>query len=88
MAKVYTVVLTNKAKKNLEKIPVSLRKKINFIGYSLSVDPYLGKKLKGEYGEYRSIRVGTYRIIYRIDQEIVTIFIITIAHRQSVYKDL
>ncbi|MGH7230273.1 MAG: type II toxin-antitoxin system RelE family toxin, partial [Nitrospiraceae bacterium] len=31
----------------------------------LSVDPLLGKNLKGEFEDLRSYRVGAYRIVYR-----------------------
>lgn len=43
------------------------------------------KALKGEYhGKYR-LRVGQYRIIYRIEHEVITITIIRIGHRKEVY---
>jgi len=43
------------------------------------------KKLKGESGLYR-IRVGTYRVIYEVHKEEITIFIIKIGHRKNVYR--
>ena len=43
------------------------------------------KALKGEHsGKYR-LRVGDYRIIYRLQNEIITITIIRIGHRKEVY---
>jgi len=43
------------------------------------------KALKGEYaGKYR-LRVGAYRVIYRIQHEIITITIVRIGHRKEVY---
>jgi len=43
------------------------------------------KALQGEYtGKYR-LRVGVYRIIYRLEREIITITIVRIGHRKEVY---
>jgi len=43
------------------------------------------KALKGEYaGKYR-LRVGAYRVIYRIQHEVITITIVRIGHRKEVY---
>ena len=54
--------------------------------YSLADNPrpYGYKKLRGESG-YR-IRVGDYRIVYEIFDDIVTVEIIKINHRKEVYK--
>ena len=41
-------------------------------------------KLKGEKA-YR-IRVGNYRIIYEIDDGIVTVTVVSIGHRKDIYK--
>jgi len=43
------------------------------------------KKLQGVENTYR-LRVGNYRIIYRVLNEKVIIEVINIGHRQEVYK--
>jgi len=43
------------------------------------------KKLQGEVDHFR-IRVGDYRIIYRIDGHRVVIVIVQIGHRRDVYR--
>jgi mRNA interferase RelE/StbE len=43
------------------------------------------KALKGEHGGKYRLRVGDYRIIYRLQNEIITITIIRIGHRKEVY---
>jgi mRNA interferase RelE/StbE len=45
--------------------------------------PYGYKKLKGRPG-YR-IRVGDYRIIYQVKNNILTVYILIIGHRREVY---
>ncbi|MFN5513209.1 MAG: type II toxin-antitoxin system RelE family toxin [Cyanobacteriota bacterium] len=43
-------------------------------------------KLKGSDDLYR-LRVGDYRIIYQIDDEIKTVVITRVRHRRDVYND-
>lgn len=47
----------------------------------------IGQALKGsELGEFWKYRVGDYRIIARIEDPVVTIFIVRIGDRKSVYR--
>jgi len=45
----------------------------------------IGKPLKGSLREYWRYRVGDYRVICRLDDEIVTVLVIHIGHRSKVY---
>lgn len=75
--------------KDLEKIPKAIRKIIKeAIEKKLMVDPIaFGKPLKYSLKGYRRLRVGDYRVIYRIDEGQVIVIIIDIDHRKSVYKE-
>jgi mRNA interferase RelE/StbE len=53
---------------------------------NISSNPYSGKRLVGELKGKFSYRVGNYRIIYRIDNEIITVYILKIEKRGSVYR--
>ncbi len=44
-------------------------------------------KLRGATDLYR-VRYADYRIIYQIDEDIVTILIIKVGHRREIYKNL
>lgn len=47
----------------------------------------VGQALKGsELGEFWKYRVGDYRVIARIEDSVVTIFVIRIGDRKSVYR--
>lgn len=74
------------AEKQLEKLPrdkqISVLRKID----QLKSDPHLGKKLKGEFADFYSLKVWPYRIIYRFLPREKLIFINVIQHRQNVYK--
>ncbi|BBD58903.1 plasmid stabilization system [Nostoc sp. HK-01] len=48
--------------------------------------PHGVKKLKGKENAYR-IRVGDYRIIYDIFDDVLLISVIEVGHRSNIYKD-
>lgn len=87
MPLIYNIILDKKVIKDLKKIDKIWQKKIiQTIETTLTTDPYSGKKLVGNLSEYFRIRVGDYRIIYEIFDEIVTVEIIKIKHRKNIYK--
>jgi mRNA interferase RelE/StbE len=47
--------------------------------------PRASQKLEGEERSYR-IRVGVYRIIYDIYDDVLVIEVVRVGHRQGVYK--
>lgn len=82
----YTVQLTKKAAKQLDKIPdkfaIPLLEDIQKLEENPRPDGY--KKLKGR--EAYRIRKGNYRAIYEIFDSTLIIDVITIAHRKDVYN--
>lgn len=57
------------------------------IDKKLAVDPYaFGKPLVKQWKNHHRLRVGDYRVIYRIQEEIVTVLVIEVDHRKEVYK--
>lgn len=80
------VVITPPAQKQYKKLPDSEQNKIDKKLSVLKSFPESGKKLSGEVDYLRAIRAWPYRILYYIDEKQKTIFIVTIAHRQGVYK--
>lgn len=83
----YTVVLTKKAEKQLDKISDSLIEPIfeSIKNLANNPRPFGYKKLKGR-NAYR-IRVGDYRIIYEIIDKQLLIDIIAIGHRRDIYDN-
>ncbi len=69
-----------RAEKDLDKIPQNDRLRILKSLLSLQKDPHIGKKLKGEFTGYYSIRVWPYRIIYCIVNKECLIVVIRIGH--------
>jgi len=43
------------------------------------------KPLKGKYKGLYRLRVGNYRVVYRLNKEEITILVIRIGHRKDIY---
>jgi len=82
----YTILLTSKAQKQLDKLSDNIAEPIIRTIADLETNPRPAgfKKLKGREG-YR-VRAGNYRIIYEIFDTELVIDIITVAHRKDVYE--
>jgi mRNA interferase RelE/StbE len=81
----YTIDLSKKARKQLDKLSDKIAEPILSAIKNLSKNPRPKgfKKLKGRDG-YR-IRVGDYRIIYDIFDHILLIDVINLGHRKDIY---
>jgi mRNA interferase RelE/StbE len=44
------------------------------------------KRLKGDWKGYLRYRVGDWRVIYRIDDDISRVHVVVIAHRREIYE--
>lgn len=82
----YQLVIDRYAQKQLGKIPPPyfnrIVKAVNDLAQNPRPNGYI--KLTGRAG-FR-IRVGDYRVIYNIEDRILTIFIIDIGHRKNIYE--
>lgn len=83
----YHVYITEKAFKQLSKLPKPIQKKIseNIDALSDNPRPAQSKKLKG-YDDLYRIRIADYRVVYEIVNQQVLITILRVAHRKDVYK--
>jgi mRNA interferase RelE/StbE len=60
---------------------------VEFIYGSLAANPYrVGKPLKLSLEGLHSARRGDYRVIYRIDDDLRTVTVMTIEHRSDAYR--
>jgi len=82
----YKIVIKQSVAKDLRPIPNKDVKRILKRIEQLAQDPRSpgSQKLSGE-EKYR-VRQGNYRILYRIEDEIVTVFIVRIGHRRDIYQ--
>ena len=83
----YQIKYLKEAVEQLAKIPRDIRNAIlKAIDERLSVCPTKFKPLKGELIGYYRLRVGKYRVIYKVNNETITVLIIRIDVRGNVYK--
>ena len=85
MAK-YRIEIKNSAIKELNKLPKNILLKVLEKIDSLADNPrpVNSVKLTGQ-DRYR-IRQGRYRILYSINDDILLVYVVKIAHQKSVYK--
>jgi mRNA interferase RelE/StbE len=82
----YTVVLTRTAQKQLDKLPDKVADTLLDVIDALAKDPRPDgcKKLKGRLG-YR-IRKGDYRILYDVQDSVLTIQVVAVGNRREIYE--
>lgn len=81
----YEVEFSEKAEKQMYKLPSDLQKRILLILERIKVRPYhFVKKLIGT--KFYRLRVGKYRIILNIQNKRLIIYVIEVGHRRNVYK--
>ena len=82
----YKIVIKRSAAKELQKITPKDRDRLIECIRDLATDPRPTnfKGLSGK-GKYR-IRQGNYRILYRVEDDVLIITVVKIGHRRDVYK--
>jgi mRNA interferase RelE/StbE len=81
----YAVLLTSAARRDLRRLRGSTAQRIRESLAALASDPRArASKLAGR-NSYR-VRVGDYRIVFRVDDDTRRILIARIAHRRDVYR--
>ena len=85
----YKVVWKRSAKKELKKLPKDIIVNIISTVESLKNEPRpVGiKKLVGTQHTYRQ-RIGNYRIVYSIENELLVIEVVRVGHRKDVYRNI
>lgn len=85
MAK-YKIRVKKSAEKELGKI--QKRELLNILEkiQNLSDDPHPPGSIKLTNQEKYRIRVGKYRILYKVKDDILTIFIVKVGHRKDIYS--
>ena len=85
----YTLVITPTARRQLAQ---HLAEAVAFAAHELIIGPLLenpqrvGKRLHAPLDDRHCARRGTYRVIYRIDEENRTVTVVDIAHPRGAYR--
>jgi mRNA interferase RelE/StbE len=83
----YEVTVSKAAQRQWRKLPANTKARIGKALLALEEEPRPGGvvKLKGAVDRWR-IRVGNYRIIYRIEDNKRLVVVLVIAHRREAYR--
>jgi mRNA interferase RelE/StbE len=85
----YILVITPTARRQLTE---ALPEAAAFAAYEFIVGPLLdnphrvGKQLRAPLQDRHSARRGTYRVVYRIDEQEHTVSVLDVAHRRDAYR--
>lgn len=83
----YTIELKASAAKALAALPrrdqVRVGDKIDAL--AIEPRPYGAKALRGEPGLLR-VRVGDYRVIYSVEDNVLHVLVVRVAHRREAYR--
>lgn len=84
----YKALYLEEVARDLKPIPNNIQKIIKqAIETRIMIDPYsYGKPLRYSWKGHRRLRVGDYRIIFRIAETQQEIVIVAIKHRKEVYE--
>jgi len=84
----YKVFIEKQVRKQLKKIPEPDYSKIKtaILNFSQNPRPYGYKKLKARLGH--RVRVGNYRIIYEINDNLRSVYVFDVGHRKDIYRNI
>ena len=85
----WEIEFAESAVKQLSGLDKAIQRRITkYLSERLAVadDPrVLGRALRGELSEYWRYRVGDYRLVCEIQDEVLTVLVVRVAHRSKVY---
>ena len=88
--KKYTVIIQNSARKALKNLDIQVRNRIvEWIEKNLKdcTNPrFQGKTLKGKLAGKWRYRVGDYRLICEIRDDVLVVLVLEIGHRSNIYR--
>ncbi len=89
--KKWSVEFSEKAEKQLTKLDKVIQKQITDYLKKILILPNpraRGEQMKGNLRSYWRYRVGDYRILCQIKDDIITISVVKVAHRREVYATI
>lgn len=86
----YQIDFTSSANRELAKLRKSIQpkqfKRIEDTVEALAEDPHPPGVETVETTDYLRVRTGDYRIVYLVEEDVLTVLIIRIGHRKEVYR--
>jgi mRNA interferase RelE/StbE len=84
----YTVTILPAALRTIQSLPRNLRERIRDKIDSLAENPrpHGIKSLQGSQKGHLRLRVGDYRILYRVEDDRLLVLVVAVGHRREVYR--
>ena len=82
----YAVRVRSAARKELERIPQPDRRRIEDAIERLAEDPFTGRALTGVFQGLRRLRVGSWRVLYEVWDDVLVVLVVRVAHRRNAYR--
>ena len=82
----YSIKIKRSAANELRRLSADDRRRLVAAIDRLATEPLAGSVLKGEFSGLRRLRVGQYRIIYEAVHHQLTILVVRVGRRGSVYR--
>lgn len=82
----YEIIFRNPAKRFLKKIDKNSQKKVLEKIQKLKNNPRIGKPLTGNLKGFWRLRQDNYRIVYRIKDQELIVYVMNIGSRENIYK--
>jgi mRNA interferase RelE/StbE len=82
----YKIQVKKSAEKELGKIPQKDLVKILDKIERLATNPHPIGSIKLTNQEKYRIRIGNYRVLYSIEDDILTVFVVKVGHRKNIYR--
>jgi len=82
----YRVKLTPTAGRMFNSLHPTVKKQLKSILKELYKNPCLGKELRDELIDFRSLKMKGYRVIYQIDNRNKRAIVYAIGHRRDIYE--
>ena len=85
----HEIELTRAAERGLSALPKAVLKRVDAAILALADDPHPpgSRKLQGVDDLFR-VRVGDYRIIYRVEENRLVIVVVNVGNRRDIYRSL
>lgn len=83
----YAIIIERRAERELRRLPLPIRQRVGDRIAALANHPRPSgsKKLAGSSQAWR-IRIGDYRVIYDIQDDVLRVLVVRIGHRRDVYS--
>jgi mRNA interferase RelE/StbE len=82
----YSLRIKASAAKEIRALPKSDRERVVAAIDGLREEPHQGTQLKGSTTGLRRIRVGRYRVIFEVQNDVLIVLVLRVGHRRDVYR--